>query len=83
MPRLPFWIVNPPAMVDVADTYKLVVVTFVVLILEGLKLVAAKVVKDALVDVIEVAKKRVEVMAVPEAEVKYNGPVSVPPAKGK
>lgn len=45
--------------------------------------VDTSVVNDALVDVTDVARKTVEVMAVPEAEVKNNGPVSVPPASGK
>lgn len=61
----------------------LVEVKLVVEIFAGLKLVLAKVVKKALVDVTDVAKKTVDVIAVPLALVKNNGPVSVPPAKGK
>ena len=46
-------------------------------------LVPARLVKKPLVEVIEVANKIVDVIAVPLALVKNNGPVSVPPTKGK
>ena len=67
---------------------KLVEVMLVALMLPGFKLdterlVAFKVVKKPLVEVIEVASKIVDVMAVPEAEVKNNGPARVPPANGR
>ena len=72
-----------PSNVDVAETYNLVVVTFVVLIFAGLKFVADKFTTDKLVDVAFTNIPLVDVTAVPLAEVKNNGPVSVPPANGK
>lgn len=65
------------------ETYRLVEVALVAVRFVTVSLVEARVVKNALVDVTEVARNTVEVMAVPEAEVKYNGPVSVPPASGR
>jgi hypothetical protein len=67
---------------------RLVEVTLVELMLPGFKLdterlVAFKVVKKPLVEVIEVARTMVDVTAVPEAEVKNNGPAKVPPARGR
>ncbi len=67
---------------------RLVDVTLVELMLLGFKLVAVKlvafkVVKKPLVEVILVARIIVEVTAVPLAEVKKSGPVSVPPASGR
>lgn len=50
---------------------------------DALKFVALSVVKKPLVEVIEVASKIVDVMAVPEAEVKNSGPARVPPARGR
>ncbi len=51
--------------------------------LDAAKFVALSVVKKPLVEVIDVARTIVEVTAVPEAEVKKSGPVSVPPANGR
>lgn len=48
----------------------LVDVRLVVSIFDGLKLLADRLVKEALVEVMDVARKIVDVMAVPEAEVK-------------
>ena len=55
------------------ETYKLVVVTLVVLMLAGLKFVAAKLVKKAFVEVIDV----------PVAVVKPNAPDNVPPVNNR
>lgn len=62
---------------------KLVEVMLAAEILVGVKFVALNVVKKPLVDVMLVASKIVEVIAVPEALVKNNGPVKVPPARGR
>lgn len=61
----------------------LVLVRFVVLIFEGEKFEVVRLVKNALVEVMLVAKNTVDVMAVPLAVVKNSGPVRVPPASGK
>lgn len=55
----------------------------VVVALTATRLVSDTFVKKPLVDVIEVANKIVDVMAVPLALVKNNGPVSVPPIRGR
>ena len=51
--------------------------------LDAVRFVALSVVKKPLVEVIDVASTMVEVIAVPLAEVKNNGPVRVPPASGR
>ncbi len=61
----------PTAVVNVILVrFALVLVRLVVLMFAGLKLLADKLVNDALVEVIDVAKNIVEVIAVPEALVK-------------
>lgn len=62
---------------------KLVEVILTASMLLGLKLLATRLVKKPLVEVIDVAIKIVDVMAVPLAEVNTNGPAKVPPASGR
>ncbi len=62
---------------------KLVEVILTANMLLGLKLLAARLVKKPLVEVIDVAIKIVEVMAVPLAEANTNGPARVPPTNGR
>ena len=82
------------ALVEILFTTTLLVAKRFVEVMEtasklvGLKLdavifVALREVKKPLVEVIDVASTMVDVMAVPDAEVKARGPVNVPPAKGK
>lgn len=62
---------------------KLVLVILTANTLAGLKLVALRLAKKPLVEVIDVAIKIVEVNVAPLAEVNTSGPVKVPPARGR
>lgn len=66
---------------EVAKIFVLVILT--AKILAGLKLVAPRLVKKPLVEVIDEAIKIVEVNAVPLALVNTNGPLRVPPTNGR